>query len=51
MKEEDKPIRTTLYLPKSLWKEVRLLAVETDTTATDIVVKALAQYLAKKGGK
>jgi len=49
MEKEQKPIRTTLYLPPELWTQCKLLAVVRGhgATATDIVVTALKQYLAK----
>lgn len=43
--KEEKAVRTTLYLPPDLWKECRLLAVKLDTTATDIVLRALEAYI------
>ena len=42
---KQKPIRTTLYLPSELWRQCRLLAVNLNTTATDIVVRALEAYV------
>ena len=40
-----KPIRTTLYFPPELWKQCRLEAVKHNTTATEIVVRAVEAYL------
>jgi len=45
----EKPVRTTIYLPPSLWKAAKIKGIEKDTTATQIVVWALEQYLGKKG--
>lgn len=45
--QEQKPIRTTLYLPPELWKQCKLLAIVRGCDATDIVVTALKQYLSK----
>jgi len=44
-----KRIKTTLYLPADLWKAAKIKAIETDVDATDVVTKALKQYL-KQGG-
>jgi hypothetical protein len=44
--QKQKPIRTTLYLPPELWKQCRLEAVKHNTTATEIVVRAVEAYLA-----
>ncbi|MGA7624931.1 MAG: hypothetical protein WB630_23765 [Candidatus Acidiferrales bacterium] len=40
--------KTTLYLPKDLWKATKIRAIESDRDATELVVEALRQYL-KKG--
>jgi hypothetical protein len=45
--EKENPVRTTLYLPPTLWKQCKLLAVVRGCTATEIVAMALSQYLAK----
>jgi hypothetical protein len=47
---KQKRFKTTLYLPEDLWKAARIRAIEMDVDATDLVVKALQQYL-KKGGR
>ena len=47
--EVPKRVKTTLYLPENLWKAAKIKAIETNVDATDIVTKALEQYL-KKGG-
>ena len=43
--KKQKPIRTTLYIPPGLWKEVKILAIKRDCDATDIVVWAIEAYL------
>jgi hypothetical protein len=48
--KEEKPMRTTLYLPPELWKQCKLLAIVRGCDATDIVVTALKQYLSKVKG-
>lgn len=45
--EDEKPVRTTLYFPRGLWRECKLLAVVRGCTATDVVTTAVKQYLAK----
>jgi hypothetical protein len=47
--KKQKPIRTTLYIPPGLWKEVKILAIKRDCDATDIVVWAIEAYLKTKG--
>ncbi len=47
---EQKRNRTTIYLPGKLWRATKIMAIERDCAATDLVVKALEQYL-KKGGR
>lgn len=42
-------IKTTIRVPKQLWDKVRIRAIEQDTSAEAIVVKALGEHL-KKGG-
>lgn len=46
---KQKRFKTTLYLPEDLWKATRIRAIEMDVDATDLVVKALQQYLKKAG--
>lgn len=38
----------TVYLPENLNRQVRFLAVEKNTSMTDITTKALRQYLASQ---
>ena len=40
-----------MRLPQSLWDAVQHRAVDEHITLTDLVAKALREYLAKKGGK
>ena len=44
-------VRTAIDLPEALWARVQHHAIDTKTTAREIVVQALTQYLAKKGGR
>jgi len=40
-----------MKLPVDLWKKLRLRAVQDDTTATQIVVTLVEEYLSKKTKK
>lgn len=42
-------IKTTLRCPTSLWKRVRMRAIQDGTSAESLVIAALTTYL--KGGK
>ena len=46
---KDEIIRTTIRVPRSLWNQVRISAIEQNTSAEAFVVKALKKLL-KKGG-
>ena len=46
MKEKD--IRTNVILPESLWEKAKIQATMERVSFTEIVRRALAQYLAKK---
>ena len=43
-------IKTTIRVPKQLWDQVRIRAIEQSTTAEAFVVKALGESLRKGGG-
>lgn len=47
--QKEPMVRTSLRLPESLWKRVRIAAIERKMEAQHIVALALEQYL-KKGG-
>ena len=49
--KEPRTIRTTLYIPPELWKQVKIEAIKRDCDATDITVWALEAWLKSKGGK
>jgi hypothetical protein len=49
--EKPKRVKTTLYLPEALWKAAKIKAIEKNVDATDIVTKALEQYLKKAGAR
>jgi hypothetical protein len=44
-------VQVSMKLPVKLWKNLRLRAVEDDTTATQIVVTLIEDYLSKKKTK
>jgi hypothetical protein len=51
MKTKKEPVaRATLRLPQSLWDTVQHKAIDLRITATDLVERALREYL-KKGGR
>jgi hypothetical protein len=39
----DKIKKTSLYVPSALWKKIRLLSFEKNTSANDLVVSALQE--------
>jgi|YelNatPaOPRAMG01_1025707.scaffolds.fasta_scaffold202416_2 hypothetical protein len=43
----EETIRMNVNLPKSFHKKVKLIAVNHNTTVTDLVVKALNEYMSK----
>ncbi len=49
MKEKD--IRTNVILPESLWEKAKIQATMERVSFTEIVRRALAEYLAKKEPK
>jgi predicted DNA binding CopG/RHH family protein len=44
-------IKTTLRCARSLWTRARHRALEQGMPVQDLVVKAIQQYLGKKGGR
>jgi predicted HicB family RNase H-like nuclease len=42
---ERETVKTSIRLPKELWREVRLAAVQQDLDLQDLVVEALRAYL------
>ena len=45
--KEDVEVRTTLRLPKDLFKRVKMHTLENDTTITNITIKAFEEYITK----
>jgi len=52
-KDEERPetIKTSVKLPRTLWKRARMQAIEDDTELQVIITKALEDYLRKRTGK
>ncbi|NOU08628.1 MAG: hypothetical protein HOO98_01215 [Nitrospira sp.] len=44
-------VKTTVELERSLWRAVKVRAVDEGTDLRGIIVLALQQYLAKKGAR
>ena len=44
-------IRTTVYLPKQLHKQLKSAAADSETEMSDIMTHALAQYLESRRGQ
>jgi hypothetical protein len=44
-------VRTTIRVPRSLWDAVRHRAIDDNSDAQELVVRALQQYLKQKGGR
>jgi hypothetical protein len=44
-------VRTTIRVPRSLWDAVRHRAIDENSDAQELVIRALQQYLKQKGGR
>ena len=51
MKQKGELVKISMNLPPDLWKQLRLKALEENTTATDILVRLAGKYLATTKGK
>lgn len=49
--EETELAKTTVRMPRALWKRLRHRAVEDDCSAEALVVKALAAFLSEDGAR
>jgi hypothetical protein len=49
--EKDAPRKISINFPRDLWKQLKLRALEDDTTVTDILVRLSKEYFAKTKGK
>jgi hypothetical protein len=45
MKKNDGMVKTTIRLPKPLWRDARVRALDEDIDLQDLVAAALAAYL------
>ncbi len=48
---EEKDIRTNVILPESMWEQAKIRATMERVSFTEIVRRALKEYLAKKESK
>jgi metal-responsive CopG/Arc/MetJ family transcriptional regulator len=51
MKERETDMRTNVILPESLWEEAKMRAMKDRVPLTEVVRRALRQYLDKKEPK
>jgi len=51
MKYDNETTKTTLLMPKKMWKEVRLRAQNDGRSAREIVIEALEAFLKKSRRK
>jgi hypothetical protein len=47
----EKVIKTTVELPESLWRNVKLRALDDHSDLRGIIIKALHAYLKKRGAR
>lgn len=43
----DDLVKTSLNIPKKLHKDIKRKAIDQDITATDLIIKALSEYVKK----
>ena len=48
---EDDLVRTTIRLPQSLLAATKHKAIDEGSSLQDVIIRALEQYLSKKGGR
>jgi hypothetical protein len=44
---QEERVRTNVVLPRGLWREVQKLAIDRDTTASELLEQALLEWLKK----
>ncbi len=44
-KDKDQPRQLGVKIDPMLWKELRMLALQQDTTATDLLERAIKEYV------
>ena len=47
----DRVVKTTLRVPHNLWMCARIRAIQEGIPVQDLVVRAISDYVMKKGGK
>ena len=50
-KEHEETVKTSLRLPRSLWREAHIRALDEGTELQAVIAQALAEYLRKGGGR
>ncbi len=50
-KNQDELLRTTVRLPQSLMTAAKHRAIDDGITLQDLIIRAVEQYLGKKGGR
>jgi hypothetical protein len=48
---DEEIVRTTIRVPRSLWDAVRHRAIDDNSDAQELVIRALQRYLKQKGGR
>jgi hypothetical protein len=48
---DEEIVRTTIRVPRSLWDAVRHRAIDDNSDAQELVIRALQHYLKQKGGR
>ena len=48
---DEEVVRTTIRVPRSLWDAVKHRAIDESADAQELVIRALQQYLNKKGDR
>ena len=51
MLNEERRVNTSVNIDENMWKEMRMLAIERNTTATELLGTAISEYLARQKNK
>lgn len=49
MEQEEDRVKTTLWLPRPLWRKAKIRAIDDGTDLRSVVIEALERYLKTKG--